>query len=449
MESTPLAERHAVPTDHEGSWIGHGAAIRGQPLHFTTAARTEVARFVAGLVLAATTVLASAAPFAPLEPRAGGLPAWRWSPESRFAGLDWQEIERETARLATVRVGSFSGVPTGWLDRPVRIHWRAYEARDETRGAVVVVPGFTEGLSMYQELVHDLVANGFSVYLHDHRGQGFSTRLLDGEGDGDKGHMDRFDRLVDDLDAFVERVREMRARRSGPLYALAHSMGGAVVSLSLERAGRGTPFAAAALVTPMHEPTVAQPGDATRGDRILTRWCDAWAVRLPFQLPGLSSMRVDGADYATERAAFESRADPADDDLTHSVERLRRRWKDRDARCFGEHCGHGDARVTGATLRWVAQACAASAQSRGPQAAAIAIPVLLLQGGQDTIVVGDAQVAFCDAVNAGAKPPGRCVGRRIEAARHAIFLERDDLRGPALDAVLDFLTGAGSARPAP
>ena len=410
--------------------------------------RLRVRRFIA-LMIAVFSGAALAAPFEALGPRGSARPLWTWSTESRFAGHDWQAIERETARFATVRVGSFAGVPTGLFERPVKIHWRAYEARDETRGAVVVVPGFTEGLSMYQELIHDLVRNGFSVYVHDHRGQGFSTRLLERDGDGDKGHMDRFERLVDDFDTFVAQVRTQRAGRPGPLYAVAHSMGGAVVSLSLERAGAATPFAAAALVTPMHEPQVAEAAGASRADRILTRWCDGWAVKLPFQLPFLSSMRVDGASYDVERAAFDAQADPGDNDLTHSVERLRRRWSDRDARCTGEHCGHGDARVTGATLRWVAQACAGSAQARGPDAARIAIPLLLLQGGQDTVVVNDAQAAFCEQLNAGAVLPGRCVGRRIEAARHSIFVERDDLRAPALDAVLDFLTGAVPGRPAP
>jgi len=362
--------------------------------------------------------------------------------ETRFAGQGWETIEQANVALSQLEVGHFDGAPVGWFGRPVRIHHRSYVLPAETeKGAVVIVPGFTEGLVIYQEVIHDLLRNGWSVYVHDHRNQGFSSRLIEGEDGRDKGHVDRFDSLVTDLDRFVAHVRRSREdppRAERPLVLLAHSMGGAVSALHLARHGAETPFVAAAFVTPMMEPTVA-PSDSTRwGDRALRRWCHEGSMPFFFDWPGLSTKRVQGGTFEQEWRRYREMLDRSSHPQTHSVARHDVRWANRASRCEGEHCGHEDARVAGATLGWVNEACSGAAQARGPGAARIAVPVLVLQGGQDTVVEPEAQREFCDNVNAGkpADAPGRCMGWRLPEARHGLLVEVDRLRRPALVQIL-------------
>lgn len=396
------------------------------------------------LLAGAASSAGAAQPWPVLQASAEALARHPVVDEARFAGQGWADIELANSALASLQVDHLEGVPTGWFGRSVRIHHRAYVLpTDREKGAVVIVPGFTEGLVIYQEVIHDLLHNGWSVYVHDHRNQGFSTRLIEGQDGRDKGHVDRFEHLVTDLDRFVAHVllsRQDPQRAQRPLVLLAHSMGGAVSALHLARQGAQTPFRAAALVTPMMEPTVAPANSSRWGDQALRRWCHAGSMPFFFDLPVLSDTRVQGGSFEQEWRRYREMLDRASHPQTHSVVRHDVRWLNRASRCEGEHCGHDDARVAGATLGWVDEACAGAAQARGPGASRIAVPVLVLQGGEDVVVEAAAQQEFCDNVNAGKteQDPGRCTGWRLPEARHGLLVEVDRLRRPALVQILTF-----------
>lgn len=116
---------------------------------------------------------------------------------------------------------------TGVGDVPVRF----VRFHDEKNDRVIVVcPGRIESYIKYAELAYDLFHLGFDVLIIDHRGQGLSGRLL---SDTHRGHVDNFSDYVDDLAAFWQ--QEVQPGPWRKRYILAHSMGGAISTLFLQR----------------------------------------------------------------------------------------------------------------------------------------------------------------------------------------------------------------------
>lgn len=92
------------------------------------------------------------------------------------------------------------------------------------RGTVCVLQGRAEFIEKYYETVRDLRARGFAVATFDWRGQGLSDRRL---SDRRKGYVRDFSQYATDLDAFMEQV--VLPDCPPPFYAIAHSMGAAVL----------------------------------------------------------------------------------------------------------------------------------------------------------------------------------------------------------------------------
>jgi lysophospholipase len=92
------------------------------------------------------------------------------------------------------------------------------------KGTVCLFQGRAEFIEKYFEVVTDLRQRGFAVATLDWRGQGGSQRLL---SDARKGHVTSFRDYDRDLDTFMQEV--VLPDCPPPYFALAHSMGGAVL----------------------------------------------------------------------------------------------------------------------------------------------------------------------------------------------------------------------------
>ncbi|MFD2236732.1 alpha/beta fold hydrolase [Aureimonas populi] len=126
-------------------------------------------------------------------------------------------------------------IPPGLAAARLRLRdgkWMRYAlaAPANPRGTVLILQGRNEAIEKYFETIGDLMARGFAVAIFDWRGQGGSERLL---RDAAKGHIDRVETYVRDLDEFVARVLLPDCR--APYVVLAHSTGGLVALQAIPR----------------------------------------------------------------------------------------------------------------------------------------------------------------------------------------------------------------------
>lgn len=124
------------------------------------------------------------------------------------------------------------------------------------KGTVCIFTGRTEFIEKYFETVRELRSRGFAVAILDWRGQGMSDRALD---DRMKGHVGDFSEYELDLDVFMNQV--VLPDCPPPLFAIGHSMGGAIMMRIARKGSRW--FDRIVLSTPM----LALPG--MRGSAML------------------------------------------------------------------------------------------------------------------------------------------------------------------------------------
>jgi len=95
----------------------------------------------------------------------------------------------------------------------------------------VMIHGFCEFFGKYHEFVKYLYDAGYGFFFYEQRGHGYSDREVKGNS---LVHVDSFDDYVSDFETFLSSVVE---EKSGNLDKIlfAHSMGGAVAALFLEK----------------------------------------------------------------------------------------------------------------------------------------------------------------------------------------------------------------------
>ncbi|WEF11830.1 lysophospholipase L2 [Pectobacterium actinidiae] len=291
--------------------------------------------------------------------------------------------------------GEFSGVD----DVPIRFVRFTAPQHDKI---VVVFSGRIESYVKYSEVAYDLFHRGYDVLIMDHRGQGRSGRVLQ---DAHRGHVVRFSDYVDDADTLCQ--QHIGPKNYTRRFALAHSMGGAILAQLLIR--QPETFDAVALCAPMFGIRLPLP-------HCVAGWIVDWAERRP-------AMRDYYAIGTGQWRPLPYRMNV----LTHSRERYQRSIR--------FYADSPDLRIGGPTYHWVREAILAGKQLLA-QANAVTTPLLLLQAGEERVVDNRSQNVFSQALAQSGNANSSDVLQVIHGARHEILFETDNLRAQAFALIL-------------
>jgi lysophospholipase len=259
------------------------------------------------------------------------------------------------------------------------------------RGTVCVLPGRADHIEKYFETITALLARGFAVAMLDWRGQGGSERKL---ADAQRGHVDRAADYLADFAAFTAEI----ARRDmpQPLFALAHSMGAAIllnaVATSPESL-RGVVMTAPMIaLAPGLQPPLAEP--------IARGLCAAGLARLP--LP-------DPRSLSEAEKAFTQ-----DNLLTSDPVRY--------ARIADINGAAPHLSVRRPTIGWVRCAFDLMRPLRSAEfCRGVSTPILAVAGADDAVTSTPATIALCHRL-----PRARAIV--LDACRHEVLMEHDTVR---------------------
>jgi lysophospholipase len=284
-------------------------------------------------------------------------------------------------------------------EQGMKINYYSLTSPSNTK-TLVILPGRTEPAKKYAELVYDLRAQNFNVFILDHQGQGESDRLL---GDTEKGHVIRFHDYIRDLDQWMETV-VVPETQNQERYLFAHSMGGAIAATYLARSQ--THFKKALLTSPMLGINTAPYG-----------------VTFARILANVLNIVHLGNCYAPKRESYI----PEHHTLERSEETQSQARLDVAKDLF---VSTPELAVGGPTTHWVLQTLK-MAKSSTFLSTEIKIPLLVNTAGVENIVLNSYTTSFCARSS-------NCTLVNYANAKHEIFMEKDILRDEAIRQMIEF-----------
>lgn len=280
----------------------------------------------------------------------------------------------------------------------MRIHYH-YMIHPKEKAAIVISHGFCEFVAKYYEMMYYFYRLGYSVFFIEHRGHGYSGRVTENQS---KVCVGSFHEYVADMNQFVERIVKRRSL-SGRYLLYAHSMGGAIAVMYLEKYPKV--FSKAVLSAPMLEMRYGDFSAAAVKSLLLLAKLFHWTNRY---IPGHHDF--DGVyDFATSCSQSKARYKYT----------FQKRLED-------EHY-----QTCGSTYSW-ARAGIEATKYMKKHAHQVKIPILLCQAGRDSLVQPGAQRFFANA-------SWRTHIKRYPASEHEIYNSTNRIRNAYYNDIFTFL----------
>ena len=276
------------------------------------------------------------------------------------------------------------------------LFYHVYKAENADK-SVVMVHGFTESSEKYEELIWYFLNSGADVYIYDQRGHAKSERSV---LDKTLTHVERFSDYVRDLEVFVDRI----VGKEYPLCLFAHSMGGAIAGLYMEK--HPDVFKKAVLSSPMIAPSTG--GYPAFVGRAICRG----AILL-----GGAKKRIFLSPPYPGQEKFEDSCGSSEPRFAH-YEYFKRT--------------HEDYHNYSPTYRWTLESLKVTKKLlKKGEPEKIKAEVLLFSAGRDTVVSIPAQMQFAERI-----PSCRVVS--YPEAKHEIFYSGDEIMGRYVPEITDF-----------
>lgn len=263
---------------------------------------------------------------------------------------------------------------------------------------IVIAHGFTESSQKYKEVIYYFLKAGYSVSILDHRGHGYSERMID---DSSKVYIDTFDTYLNDFKDFMDQV-VLPVSMELPHFLYAHSMGGAIGALFIER--YPDYFDAAVLSSPMMQ-------------------IDTGSYPKP-----IASLITKLMVFAGQGKNYVFGHGPYEDDL--NFEESAATSKERYLYFAQKKQSDEALQLGGSTFKWLSASLDAT-KSLTKNAKYATIPTLVFQSENDTLVKPGGQYNFVKGA-----PYATLI--YVPGSKHELYLTSNDVLIPYFNTIFNF-----------